>query len=146
MARRPEAPATEPLAPGQPTNGDWAPVIYTQGDDQIAKLRSVGMEPTRMLTNEGQVPIMATFGGDRVRVALVDCHAKFKRGEGWNKACAERDANAHMMAAAKDLAAALDDVLAIAPWRTKDGAEQPEVTRARAAMAKAHGVPTWPES
>jgi hypothetical protein len=141
MTRRPESPATEPMAPGQPTNGDWAPVIYTQGDDQIAKLRSVGMEPTRMLTNEGQVSIMATFGDERVRVALVDCHAKFKRGEGWNKACAERDANAYVLAAAKDSLAGCVEALvyldAKEPW--------PAVGRANlhalltAAVAKAKG-------
>jgi hypothetical protein len=146
MTRRQEAPATEPLKPGDVTNGDWAPRFYVQPDDQIARLRENNLEPTRALTNEGQAIIMATFGDDRARIALVECQTTYKRGQGYSTDCAERDANARMMAASKDLAAALDGVLAIVPWRTKDGAEQPAVTRARAAMAKAHGVPEWPVS
>lgn len=89
--------------------------IYTPGpysfrlyatDDDPAELRKLGLEPVRLLTNEGQVAIMA---GDR-RVALVDCQTEFKRGQGYKTACAERDANAKLFSAAYDLLKALQQL------------------------------------
>ena len=44
------------------------------------------------------------------RVAAVDCHAKFKRGEGYRAKCGERDANARLIASAPDLLAALESI------------------------------------
>lgn len=48
---------------------------------------------SEMLTNEGQRPIMERMpDGENRRIALVDCQARYKRGEGWKAECAERDA------------------------------------------------------
>lgn len=64
----------------------WRKFAHDAAD--IAAMEKVGLKPTRMLTNEGQVAIMGPEG----RVALVDCQTKFKRGEGWKAECAKRDA------------------------------------------------------
>lgn len=80
---------------------------YGQSDEDIARLRSVDMEPTLMLTNEGQVALMAGDGDDRKRIALIDCQTHFKRGQGYKTECAERDANANLFSAAPDLLACL---------------------------------------
>lgn len=61
------------------------------------------------LTNDGQRPIMAGRVDDqeRRRVALVDCQISYKRGQGYKTDCAEREANARLIAAAPALLEAL---------------------------------------
>jgi hypothetical protein len=51
--------------------------------------------PLGFAMNDGAVPVMSVGDpdGDRVRVALVDCHTKYKRGEGHKVKCPIRDAN-----------------------------------------------------
>ena len=66
-------------------------------------------EARRALTNDGQQPIV---GADR-RVALADSQTDFKRGQGWNHDCAEREANAQLIAAAPDM---LEALIAIREW------------------------------
>jgi hypothetical protein len=80
---------------------------YAQDAEDLAQMRSLGMTPTRMLTNEGQVALMAGTGDDVKRIALIDCQTSHKRGQGYKTACAERDANAALFAAAPDLVKAL---------------------------------------
>ena len=76
-------------------------------------LRAVGLEPTPNVSNDGARYIMA---GER-RIALVDCQTKFKRGQGHRVVCAERDANARLIAAAPGLLDALKEALAfVAVW------------------------------
>lgn len=61
---------------------------------------------TRFLTNDGQLPVMAPDPDQETkRVVLVDCQSPFKRGQGWQSNCAERDANAALIAAATVLLA-----------------------------------------
>ena len=84
-------------------------------------------------TNDGAVPIMALDGN--VRIALVDCHAKPKRGEGWKTECAERDANAALFTAAPDLL-----TLAEAVAEHFAGTDAALAYMARAALAKARAA------
>jgi hypothetical protein len=84
------------------TPGPWVFEPYPYPEEEVEKRRNLGMEPIRMLTNEGQAPIM---GGsreeeDRRRVAVVDCQADYKRGQGYKSECEERDANARLIALA----------------------------------------------
>jgi hypothetical protein len=79
---------------------------FAQDAEDLAEMRKLGMTPTRMLTNEGQIPLMAGEGHDVKRIALIDCQTNYKRGQGCKTACAERDANATLFAAASDLLAA----------------------------------------
>lgn len=77
-------------------------------DDDPTKLRDLGIDPVRALTNDGQIAIMAPDEERGAkRIALVDCQIKFKRGTGYKTNCAERDANARLFAAAPDLLTAL---------------------------------------
>jgi hypothetical protein len=67
---------------------------------------------TGLITNDGQIAIMAP--DERLmkkRVALIDCHTKFKRGEGWKVQCDERKANAILIAAAPNMLEALEAVI-----------------------------------
>ena len=59
------------------------------------------------LMNDGALPVSS----DQGQVARVSAQADFPRGQGHNSECAERDANAHLIAAAPDLYAALADLL-----------------------------------
>lgn len=98
------------------------------------------------MTNEGQKPIMsgAIDDPERKRVALVDCQTPFKRGQGHKTDCAERDANARLIAAAPDLLEALSAWIdfrdgSLGHHATRTMAERMEhiATQARAAIAKA---------
>lgn len=92
---------------GAHTAGNWSFRIYAQEDKDLEFMRQHNMEPTRALSNDGQIAIMCGDGDDVTRVALVDCQTKFKRGQGYKTDCAERDANARLIAAAPDLLEAL---------------------------------------
>ena len=85
------------------TPGEWSFKIYATDDDP-EKLRKLGLEPVQCLSNDGQRYIMAS----NKRIALVDCQTPFKRGMGYKTACAERDANAMLIAAAPETAAERD--------------------------------------
>lgn len=85
------------------TPGPWHYSPYAQDGEELATIKKLGLRPTRLLTNEGQAIVM----GPDERVAVVDCHTKFKRGQGHLSECDERDANARLIAAAPDLLATL---------------------------------------
>jgi len=89
---------------------EWA----TEPDPELEALaakagRSVKRVP--MLTNDGARIIMAGEGGEHRRVALVECQTKYKRGQGHETECAERDANARLIAAAPDLYTSLRELV-----------------------------------
>lgn len=88
---------------GKHTPGPYFFREYAQDAEDLEQMRGLGMKPTRMLTNEGQVALMAGEGDDVKRIALIDCQTRYKRGEGYKTECAERDANAALFAAATDL-------------------------------------------
>lgn len=56
---------------------------YSTSDEDVAFMREHGMEPVRLLTNDGAVPIM----GSVARIALVDRQSPFKRGQGYKAEC-----------------------------------------------------------
>jgi hypothetical protein len=77
------------------------------------------------------------------RIALVDCQTRFKRGQGWQTECDEREANAHLIAAAPELLEALREVMArFLDAREAAGLDRNSdaAKRARAAIAKATGA------
>ena len=88
-------------------------------------------------TNDGGIQIMAPIEDGRKRVAVVDCQTTFKRGTGWQTECAERDANAQLIASAP----ALLEALASVEMETRDGGqwdrrELNEIARAAIAQTK----------
>lgn len=99
-------------SPAEHTAGPYFFREYTQDAEDLETMRGLGIKPTRMLTNEGQVALMAGTGDDVKRIALIDCQTNYKRGEGYKTACAERDANAALFAAAPDLVKALEEIAA----------------------------------
>ena len=74
--------------------GDWRFQKFTQSEEDMAEMRRFGMQPTLLLTNDGSAPIMS--GGERV--ALVDMHAKAKRGDAYKTPCEKRDQHARLIA------------------------------------------------
>ena len=124
------------------TKGPWEFAIYGLEPEMIEKQRQAGIEPIRTLTNEGQAPIMGGGDDDRRRVALVDCQADYKRGQGYKAECAERDANARLIAAAPDLLEVSERMLAWCEYwvaQLKTDPDQDIITAMRAAIAKAKG-------
>lgn len=87
------------MATAAHTPGPWNFKVWMTSDEDTERALSVGLQPVRALTNEGQRFIMAPH----YRVALVDCQTDFKRGKGYQTDCAERDANARLIAAAPEL-------------------------------------------
>jgi hypothetical protein len=93
--------------------------------------------------------------GDRVRVALVDCHTKYKRGEGHKVKCPIRDANLALILRAvnshADMLAALRSARSTLVVALECGLDFPKAERAEiianhvdikaidAAIAKATG-------
>lgn len=88
------------------TAGPWKYRLYAT-DDTPEMLAKFGIKPVRMLDNSGAMAISHADG----RVALVDCQASYKRGQGHATECSERDANARLIAAAPDLFEALTSVM-----------------------------------
>ena len=78
------------------------------------------------------------------RVAAIDCHTKYKRGDGYKAKCDERDANARLIAAAPDLLAALQRLLTAVEYTNVLPGEKGEAIRAVAfaAIANATGAAT----
>jgi hypothetical protein len=116
------------------TPGPWVVRVYAHTDDDMAEMEKLGIRPVRMLTNDGCVPVMSAD----YRVALVDCQADYKRGQGYRAECAERDANAVLIAAAPELLAALQSVMGFINTDSRFD-EFTEMQTARAAIAKATG-------
>ena len=119
------------------TPGPWTFALYFQDAEQLAELQRFGMTPTRCLLNDGSAPVMA----DGARVALIDCQTPYKRGKGHETECAERDANARLIAAAPDLLDALRAMLGDTPPAGEPGHVDfaDAVKMARAALARVQG-------
>lgn len=114
---------------------------FAQEAEDLEQMRKLGMTPTRLLTNEGQVALMAGSGHDVKRIALIDCQTNYKRGQGYKTACAERDANAAMFAAMPDLVKALEYALGELEYVfTKHGYVTTETAIARARTALSYPV------
>jgi hypothetical protein len=89
------------------TKGPWGFSEFHGTEERNKEAIALGLKPVPNVNNEGQRFIMAGIGDDRKRIALVDCQTEFKRGKGHETECAERDANARLIAAAPDLLEAL---------------------------------------
>lgn len=117
------------------TPGPWTFRKFATTDEDNEMLRKMGREPIRMLMNDGSAAVMAADA----RIGLVDCQTKFKRGEGHQAECAERDANAHLIAAAPELLAALQRMVEMVQGDVTPSLDVREarLARAQAAIAKA---------
>jgi hypothetical protein len=101
------------------------------------------------LENSGSRIVMGVDDeGEPTRVGVTDCKTKHKRGEGWMTECAERDANARLMAAAPDMLDALKEARDHVLMALKDhpvgerlSALQTAYDAMCAALAKAEGKP-----
>lgn len=104
------------------------------------------LSDTGYLTNEGGRPVMSSADvadEGRKRVCVVDIQAKAKRGHGWETPCAERDANALLIAAAPDMLEALEVCIGQIEGAYSSSLEDNEpvwLKQARAAIAKARGI------
>lgn len=87
------------------------------------------MSSTGFMTNEGQIAVLQD-NENSAHICFVTCQTRYKRGKGWQTQCAERDANARLIAAAPDMKEALEYYAAI---------KGPMGEPARAALAKAKG-------
>ena len=87
------------------TPAPWSFAFYAMSPKNVVAARKLGIEPARMLANEGQVSITAQ-DGER-HICFVTRQVPARRGQGYKTECAERDANAHLIAAAPDLLAAV---------------------------------------
>lgn len=77
---------------------------FTPGPWRFAKMHAQGF-----YGNQGE----AFVTGENSRIATVDCVSSFKRGQGSEHKCEERDANVHLIAAAPDLYEALEPFAAM---------------------------------
>lgn len=124
------------------TKGPFDFRLYALSDEDVEQARALGLPPTRIMNNDGSVPIMAGSEDDRKVVAYATCQTPFKRGEGWRAKCEERDANAHLFAAAPDLAEALDEAinfLAVYAVTAKDEQASALLDKCTAALSRAEG-------
>jgi hypothetical protein len=125
------------------TPGPWKFREYAQTDEMLAEARSLGLEPTRYINNDGSVPVSAAETG----ICTVSCQTPFKRGSGHRAECDERDANARLIAAAPCLLEALQGVLWMAEEWFKHGGDETtfsdsykeSLDEARAVILKATG-------
>lgn len=107
------------------TPGPWTFREFMGSPEQVEFGRKHGIEPVPALTNDGARIVMA----DGVRIGTVDSQTEFKRGKGHEVVCAERDANATLIAAAPELLAALKDAarwINLLPAEIRDGSIMPE--------------------
>lgn len=114
------------------TPGPWAIRFYAT-DDSPEELARLGLKPVRLLDNAGGMAVSTENG----RIALVECQASYKRGQGHAAECAERDANARLIAAAPDLLT----MIRIAASQLETGVDPLQVAQqCRAAIAKAESA------
>src|SRR5262245_8397620 len=113
------------------TPGPWEFSLYGHTPEMLEKMRANGMEPVRMLNNAGGVAITAEIGP----VAEVHCQTEYKRGNGHLTHCAERDANARLIAAAPELYETLEWL--VSTYDINDVEERNlAIAQARAVLAK----------
>lgn len=126
------------------TPAPWHSPIWHGDEEMNKRADALGIARVPALTNDGSRFVMADGG----RVALVDCKAEYKRGKGHQTECAERDANARLIAAAPELLDALKLALQgldVAASNSPDTDEHAFIgyvlaaDKARAAIAKAEG-------
>lgn len=124
------------------TPGPWELKLHHLSEQEVAQAKKLGMEVPRLLSNEGQCPVMAGTGDDRCRIAQVDAHAEWKRGQGWHAECETRDANARLIAAAPELLEALRGAVHVMNLVETDGTDFTAMAKkaAASAIAKAMGV------
>lgn len=120
------------------TPGPWRFQVYAMHDDDVERAKQVGIEPTRLLTNDGMATVSAPADDGPKPVARIVCHTPYKRGTGYKVDCAERDANAHLIAAAPDMYQALKDLVSADRDTLNDDAS-PIWGQIAAALAKAEG-------
>lgn len=126
------------------TPGPWVARLYSGDAATRASMEEAGIPQVRMLMNDGAMSVASEDAcSETPRICLVDCKTPHKRGQGYLTECATRDANAHLIAAAPDLYAALERLLE--QYSNVRSAEQyPQgdsgsMKEARAALAKARG-------
>jgi hypothetical protein len=117
------------------TPGPWQFREYSLSDEMLAEARAAGIEPLRFINNDGSVPVSA----NDCRICVVDCQTEFKRNTGHRAECAERDANARLIAAAPDLLAALKAAIEDTGWAYASFCRCEVCEQVRAAIAKAEG-------
>jgi hypothetical protein len=78
----------------------WVFTKFFGDDEYIRNMKAVGINPTRILNNDGSCSIIDSEGNN---IATVSCQTKFKRGEGSFAECEERDANARLIAIAPSM-------------------------------------------
>jgi hypothetical protein len=93
------------------TPGPWKLVEYHMAPADVELARKHGIDVPVAMTNDGQRYITADSASDRTRIALVDSMTDYKRGKGHEVQCAERDANARLIAAAPQLLEVADCAL-----------------------------------
>lgn len=126
------------------TRGPWIFREWAQGPEDIARMKEVGMEPNRMLMNDGACPVLSADPESvSPRICLVDCKTPFKRGQGYLTECAERDANARLIAESPTMAALLEELLEYeAEMQGEDWMQkQPVYIKARALLSRIRGAP-----
>lgn len=101
---------------------------WTPGPWKVADIHANGF-----YGNNGEAMVSAE---DR-RICAVDCATAFKRGQGYTHVCAERDANARLIAAAPELVEALRAIVPFADDFTASGCEA--IRNARALLARIEG-------
>jgi hypothetical protein len=80
---------------------------YRLGMNGVSEMKSANWKVGKaIIMNDGAVAVVSP--DTEQHIAFVTCQAKFKRGEGYKAQCAERDANARLIAAAPDLLEALE--------------------------------------
>lgn len=122
------------------TPGPWTSPIFHGTPEDNALAIEHGLTPVPAVDNNGARFVMTAPDehGDRKRIGLVDCQTGFKRGQGHQTACEERDANARLIAAAPELYAALAALVADvtdADHAPHDWSEQVCIREARAVLA-----------
>lgn len=120
------------------TPGPWRFQKFAHSDEDMVQLQSLGMEPVRLLTNDGMATVSAEDEEGSKPVARVVCQTPYKRGQGYKADCAERDANARLIAAAPDMYEALKELMSSGLSELNDGAS-PLWAKIAAALAKAEG-------
>ena len=124
------------------TQGNWQFKPFFGDDAFIEQQKSMGIQPTRILMNDGSCGIIC----DDTHIANVTCQSRFKRGEGSTAVCEERDANARLIAASPRLLNALRAMLELcpsAPMPLVDGDEivhdHPAIAAAKSVIAEVEG-------
>jgi len=83
---------------------------HTPGPWRIAEMHGLSLYMNDVAVSVVQADEAAEEDRPIQHIAFVSCHADYKRGTGHKAQCAERDANARLIAAAPELLAAANRV------------------------------------